>query len=628
MTTLVKQLMNPMTSALEVNKRVRRSFGLSLACFSVMTMVSLFILSANEPTADRPAILPRAAVEEENRAGSDQATEYNKDAPKTILELQQFRQTTSIPIRSAEGREGEETLINLNPTINVWYVLKVAWNGVPEVSYHLENPAPLTQKLVLDEKFPSGIVIVEQGERHPCSLLGSTPANTLDQAASSRSIFAPLCEARLYLRNQARGQRTALEAGTEFLRNQVWGGEKVIDLFHHLMDNAHRETAKVRTEARTSGDATAGHSNNLPVSALIDAQYADRVIASGNLGIAADGADKSGLRPGAWYPASGNPGIYISLLQPNFVDPRILQSYRKTVSNLDSTEASSLCYLVALDLDQFDLAYALGTEHPGVGWSEHIAAQIKDPRLAGPDGIGSISPIVSTGLVSPNDARRTVATFTGGFKREHGAFRYGELAQKNHGSHYGFIEDGVVFSKLQPGLATVLILDDGQAKLKTWEERDNQLLARIRYARQNGVPLVEYDEASRSTVPGALVSRWGPGNWSGSEDMKLRTIRAGVALQQRDGKRFLIYAVFSDATPSAMARIFQAYQCQYALLLDMNALEHTYLAVYRTSGSQLIIDHLIRGMSQVEKSASGQVVPRFLGYPDNRDFFYLMRRNP
>ena len=55
-----------------------------------------------------------------------------------------------------------------------------------------------------------------------------------------------------------------------------------------------------------------------------------------------------------------------------------------------------------------------------------------------------------------------------------------------------------------------------------------------------------------------------------------------------------------------MARIFQAYQCQYAFLLDMNALEHTYLAVYRRSGGQLSIDHLLRGMSVVDKSVSGK----------------------
>lgn len=202
------------------------------------------------------------------------------------------------------------------------------------------------------------------------------------------------------------------------------------------------------------------------------------------------------------------------MLEPDFVDPQIMQSYKTKVSTLDSTELSSLCYLVAFDLDRFDLAFSLGTEYPGVGWSQHIVPQMRDPKLPGPDGIGSISPIVSTGLINPTDARRTVATFTGGFKREHGAFKYGELAQKNHGSHYGFIEDGVVFSKLQPGLATIFVLDDDQLEMKTWEEGDDRLLDRIKYARQNGVPLVEFDEASHLTVPGALVNRWGPGDWS------------------------------------------------------------------------------------------------------------------
>ena len=29
----------------------------------------------------------------------------------------------------------------------------------------------------------------------------------------------------------------------------------------------------------------------------------------------------------------------------------------------------------------------------------------------------------------------------------------------------------------------------------------------------------------------------------------------------------------------------------------------------------------------MDKSASGELVPRFLGFPDNRDFFYVMRRH-
>ena len=246
---------------------------------------------------------------------------------------------------------------------------------------------------------------------------------------------------------------------------------------------------------------------------------------------------------------------------------------------------------------------------------------MRDPHLPGPDGIGSIAPLISTGLIRPDNGRRTVATFTGGFKRTHGAFKFGELALRNHGSHYGFLENGVVFSKLQPGLATMFMLDDGSLEMKTWTEEDNQLLPRIRHARQNGVPLVESD------APGRLVNQWGPGNWSGSENEKLRTIRAAAALQKSNGKRFLIYAVFSDATPSAMARVFQAYQCSYAMMMDMNALEHTYLAVYRRSGTELSVDHLLKGMSQLDKTAGSEVVPRFLGFPDNRDFFYVMRRS-
>jgi hypothetical protein len=360
---------------------------------------------------------------------------------------------------------------------------------------------------------------------------------------------------------------------------------------------------------------------------LIDSKYADHVLTSANLGIDLEGRETTGMTPGAWYAARGSQGVYVSILQPNLVDATILQSYRKLVNNLDGVETSSLCYLVAFDLDQFELGYALGTEHPKVGWSDHMPQQMRNPALPGPDGIGTISPLIATGLVGPEEARNTIATFTGGFKRTHGAFKYGDLALRNHGSHYGFIENGVVFSKLEPGLATAFVLDDGSFEMKTWAEADNKLLARIRHARQNGVPLIEFDFGSQSPVPGALVRLWGPGNWSGSEDMKLRTMRAGAALQRNHGKRFLIYAVFSDATPSAMARIFQAYRCDYGMLLDMNALEHTYLALYRRSGSQIFVDHLVKGMGELEKSASGELIPRFLGYADNRDFFYVMRRN-
>ena len=520
-----------------------------------------------------------AADRAEKVASGNQVEEYNAEIPKTILELQQFRQTNSIPIRSNGGREGAATLINLSPAINVWYLLKVAWkNGGPELNYHLENPKPQVRKVLLDKKYPSGVVIEEGGNRYRCDLLGADPKNALEQASSSQFIFAPLCERRLYLRNPAKGHRTSLEAVTDFLRDEVWGGEEVIVLVRHLTADTHREAGKIEAESQTAAEGTnGGNPSVLPLPAAIDSKYADRLVISDNLGIPFEGPARNGMTPGEWYPAKGNPGIYVSMIEPNLIASAILQSDKTLVNNLDRLEGSALCYLVAFDLDRFELVYALGTEHPRVEWSDHILSRMKDPVLPGPDGIGSIAPLVSTGLIRPWDSRRTAAAFTGGYKRTHGAFKYGELAVKNHGSHYGFMENGVVFSKLQPGLATIFVLQDGSIEMKTWAEADNKLLPRIKYARQNGVPLVEFDEASQSSVPGRWVANWGAGNWSGSEDVKLRTLRAGAALQKNHGKRFLIYALFSDATPSAMARVFEAYRCHYAMLLDMNALELTYL---------------------------------------------------
>jgi hypothetical protein len=555
------------------------------------------------------------------------ASEPSPTVAKSIVDLQPFREVVSGPVEAARGLRGTATLVNLNPEINTRYLLTVRWPDGSESSYDLQNPRPRSQRLALDANFLSGIELVENGERRPCDLFAPGSTSPLEQARKSPYPYVSLCDGGLFLRNPVKGHFTRLEAEAEFVRNNLWGGEKVTVIFHHLLEDTHRETAQIQAAGQESTQpATGAATEDAPLPALIDASYANRVLTPTGLGIPLAGVHGA-VRPGAWYVASGNPGVYVSLIEPQLIETAILESHKATVNVLDSVEASSLCYLVAFDLDRFNLGYSLGTEHPSVEWSEHIQPQMKDARLPGPDGIGTIAPLVSTGMISPQSAPLTVAAFAGGFKRMHGAFKYGELATVDHGSHYGFVVDGVVFSRLQPGLATLYVLEDGSVEMKTWEAQDDHLLRRIRYARQNGVPLVEFDDRSQSTVPGPLVNEWGPGNWSGSEDMKLRTLRAGIALQTNGHKHFLIYAVFSDATPSAMARVFQAYRCRYGMPLDMNALEHSYLALYRRNGSQLLVDYLIEGMSEAEKNTSGGTVPRFLGYPDNRDFFFITRRS-
>jgi hypothetical protein len=569
----------------------------------------------------------RDVIARQSAPPSSSGREFASAAPKTVVELQPFRRVSSTSVVSQGGAEGTATLVNLNPTINAWYLLDVTWRDGSEFSYHLENPEPRFRTLILDPKYPFGIEVVEGKDRYPCNLFGGGAVTGLDQSRNSHEIYAPLCGGRLFLRNAVKGHRTGLEAATEFVRNQGWGGEQAIVLMHHVLENRYSKTGEIRAAEKGSAAAPEETQGTLPLPARIDSAYAHSVVTPSGLGLKIETCEPHGMRPGAWYSASGNPGVYVSILEPKLIDRTILENHTATVSRLDSVEASALSYLVAFDLDRFDLGYALGTEHPMVNWSDHLRPEIKDARLPGPDGIGNISPLVSTGLISPENAPRTVATFTGGFKRMHGAFKFGEFALKNNGTHYGFVENGVVFSKLQEGLATLFVLDDGSIQMKTWEAQDQGMLGQIRYARQNGVPLVEFDQRSQSPVPGRLVNSWGPGNWSGTEEGKLRSIRSGAAMQWNGSKRFLIYAVFSDATPSAMTRVFQAYQCRYAMFLDMNALEHTYFALYRRTGSELSVDHLIAEMSQLDKSGPGGPVPRFLGYPDNRDFFYIMRRD-
>ena len=168
--------------------------------------------------------------------------------------------------------------------------------------------------------------------------------------------------------------------------------------------------------------------------------------------------------------------------------------------------------------------------------------------------------------------------------------------------------------------------EDGSVTLKTWTDEDDADLPRIRYARQNGVPILERDPSTGLGTPGSRVRDWGGGNWSGSVDKKARTLRAGLCIQENQGRQYLIYGYFSTATPSAMARIFQAAGCGYAMQLDMNALEHTYMAIYRPQGSTLLTEHLIEGMSAVDGSKGGRTLPRFVSVADSRDFFYLLRR--
>ncbi|MEQ9692896.1 hypothetical protein [Shimia sp. SDUM112013] len=543
---------------------------------------------------------------------------YEAVRAKSVIELQPFRRTQ----QAVDPATGQTiTLINLNPATNAWFLLQITPDGGGDpVSYHLENPFPKTQQITLDPATPPAVLMTRKEATHTCGPWAEDQ-KTLKEARAKGLAYVGVCEDALLLRNPVIGARTNIEATAEFLRDNIWGGESIV---RFVRDNFYRDSeVEISKTLGTGGTDTvasgppAMHGSKAPE---------DMPVVSTLLDIALEDAKPGRMTIGQWYPVEDLHGVYASAFQPRWISQEVLNGPGKT-NWIDNVESKATGYMVAFDLDQLEMGFAMGTDHPALGWSPRPPASIRPKGMPGPDGIKSPRPLVLLGMVNKEIANRSIATFTAGFKRSHGAFKYGDMAGFNLGHHYGFIEKGVILSKLQPNLSTLFGLTDGTIQMKTWTEADNALLPRIEFARQNGVPLLETDPETGLGVPGDRVTQWGPGNWSGSAKAELRTLRAGGCIVKDEGRQFLLYGYFSTATPSAMARTFQAYGCSYAMLLDMNALEHTYLALYVPRDGQVHVQHMVPGMALIDKKVrGGGVIPRFIGFADNRDLFYVMRK--
>ncbi|MBI1219882.1 MAG: hypothetical protein GC186_15175 [Rhodobacteraceae bacterium] len=577
--------------------------------FSLAILGSTALIAANAVPLSNGAAAPPPADP------SQQMTAYRADRPKSVIDLQPFRTTQTAHL--ADGRS--VTLISLNPNVNSWFILQIGpWDA--GTAYHLQNPSPEGQTITLAGG-PDPQLALQLGTSATKCAPWANADQELTAARAGGLPFAPICEGHLFLRNPVEGNSSRLEQTASFVRNNVPGGEMIVGLVKNVFfKDAYRIVAPTVPSVSQAADSAApagpppAQSKHYAVHSEIELRLVTH--APGEMAL------------GRWYQLADIPDIYASALQPGVIDPTILNGPGVT-RPLDRIESGSMDYFVAFDLSQFQLGYAVGTANPGLGWSPRPPDGVTDPALPGPDGVGNLAPVVPLGMLNPVLAPRVVATFAAGFKRRHGAFKSGPLSRVNHGSHYGFIQQGVILSKLQPGLATLYVLDDGSIHMKTWAATDDAMLPKIRFARQNGVPLLESNPAGGPGIPGALVASGEDGNWSGSANNRLRTLRAGACMIDQDSKKYLVYGFFSTATPSAMARTFEAYGCRYAMLLDMNALEHTYLAIYDRSTGQRQIEHLMPGMAAVDrKDSQGRTLARFVDYPDNRDFFYMVPRTP
>jgi hypothetical protein len=581
-------------------------------------------LQALRPEQAVPATPTQKA---ENLLQPERWEAYLARRAKGIRDLQPWRQEQALELETASGAV-RAVLVDLAPAANAWFLLSLeAADGEHLGTWHLENRDPDGTRLSLDAAWPEGLTLWRGGELARCALWSGPAPSPLEQARLAGRPYEDLCEGRVALRNPAEGHKTRLEWAADFLRDRVPAGEQItVFVRDKILADAHRITPET-SRAQEPAILTRPPPPGAPTPLRMAAGSRDVLLVPVDLGLPIHGLHEQRALGGAWYSVTGHDGVYLAALQPGLLATAEDTPWEDRLDPLDAYERDALVYLVAFDLARFDLHYELGTDHPRLGWSDRVPPEVVEAGLGGPDGVAEAAPLVVTGKVDPKVFPRLEASFTGGFKRDHGAFGTGTLAHVNQGSHYGFMEQGVILSRLQPGLATLSVDVDGHVDLHTWRAADDGDLPMLRDARQNGLPLVEPDPATGVSAPGQKVTAWAEGNWSGSVDGRLRSMRAGLCLQESQGERTLIYGWFTSATPSAMARVFMAAGCRDAMMMDMNALEHTYLALYRDQDGFPLPEHLSTGMDVLDKLQGDTVLPRFAAFSDNRDFFYLLRRS-
>jgi hypothetical protein len=552
----------------------------------------------------------------------------------TVLDLQIMKTSSGIiTITNEKGNAGKAELINLNPGINSWHTLRVQFPGERDfANIHLENNNPSKNVLVLNEKGLE-IKIGDKKNIH-CNIFDETSDDSVKTPVNSKepvkSICSNLISKRVTGSGSYGGAKNLVVAG---LRSLIGGAaaESIINQVKEL-EEPNGDQAEIIVAA--NGTDQNEQTQITPPRALIEDKFESAQLTASNSDMNIKNKTDKNYLAGKWYPLQYQNGVSFSVILPNMLKNTVLNSYKKRVLDLMPKEESSLVYSVAFDLSQFEMGWAHGTSLPGVGWSDISSLRI--PGLSGPDGFDSLSPISRSGVMNSYYLPRLAATMCGGFQRKHGVFRTGNLLHK----YYGFMQEGVVLSKLNSGLATLIMYKNGDIEIKTWTDSDNSKLSEIRHARQNGVPLIERanaDNSSKMTVksddttgiPGECVgSRCG--NWSGSVEGNPLSQRTSACLINKNGKKFLVYSYFSAARPSAMARVLQAYQCEYAVHLDMNSAAQGYMGLYSSNGESHLTEHPVREMKKVDTTlkidGTELTVPRYVGEPSVPDFFYILRK--
>ncbi len=555
----------------------------------------------------------------------------SEENPLYLSKLQKFLSQTKITNSFGDLM----ILTNINSMTNTWYVLEIRSKRLdsPKI-FHLEITYPDGGIYLA----PDGLFIRNDGETNYCRIINVKTTESkiyeLDKTATENEqesnikkknltkirflasdfIVKPLvahheiCGGWAHIRgHEVSGYATVKELAVAKARESGLGS--VVEIAKSMFLDDSEEATVSEIVKNTDKEADSG-----PLNAFLANPEEKSIPGEHQIGILYE----SPLYYGYWSKARNFENIFVSLLHPSYLPESILKSWPERVRKLRGKEPKSLVYLVAIDVSHYGFGFVLGTEFPEIGWS-YRSPNYPGYEMPGPDGITTTYPLGRAGIVNPALKSKVAATFAGGFKRGHGAFSMGKFAEINNGSHYGFMENGTIFSKINPFLATAMIENDGTMNLLTWPQSDKNLLKKARHIRQNGLPIIE------SHIPGSRVSS-GTGSWSGDQKGDPVTMRSGICYQESSHGKYLIFAMFTAATPSLMARVFQAYQCSYAMMLDINAPMHTFFALSKEENGIIRREYLNTDMEAAEPSTLRGGGLRFLTRPDERDFFYVVKK--
>ncbi|MCX8501826.1 MAG: hypothetical protein ORO03_09070 [Alphaproteobacteria bacterium] len=505
-------------------------------------------------------------------------------------------------ISTGTGVEGGYRLVNLNPNLGHWYLLERDYLGEGQFA-HLEVPSGKAIRLRLEGQ---ALVIDGINRTAKCSLEGES--NPL--FIKSTQAFTASCSADVFVRHDTGGYISTGEFLTQLSKHWQWSQSLFLNLMVRVFNrpevfaaatpNPNPPLAKPAVSGDPSNDAS-------PIPARLKPDYEPAPISASQLGLRLEAG--SPPRHGSWGRVQSPDGEPIAAVYASVITPEISASSIK----IPDSDKANLVYLLGFDLSRTRLDYHLGASEPGLGWSRVTARTSAD---YGPDGFAHIAPLRRNGIVPFWQVRNLLAVFSGGMGRDRNNYNPPTPAAsaKPERIFGGITQSGVLLSRLQPGLATVYGLSDGRIGIKAWQESDQSSLGPLsQFALQNGFMILD-----DGAVAPMVWKR--SGNWNGNDQWPRSQVRSGLCLQKSGGKEFLLYGLFTGATPVTMAKVFLSYGCTQAMQLDSGS--------YATSFAELFTWDQNGGAAQaLAPQAKGwSRNKRFISQSDSRDFFTVTVR--